>query len=280
MLVLMVIIVVLITISLTAGYKALWHTNSGLLANYRLQAGPIEIGSVRSETSGLAINQERDRIYSVSNEPPILFELDSEGQTLRTIPLPGYEDTEGISYVGDNQFAIVEERRGTLSLIRVDPASATVTEVLEQRPQVLFDFEHNRGLEGVTIGPSERELLLLRQRYPTRVYSVPLTGGNRLENRVAELFTVSKLPFLGLREGSGIHYDAESKHIFIVSARSQAVFEYTMTGEVVGRFWLKSGSAGLDASIDRAEGITMGADGTLYLCAEPNLLYIFRDKPN
>jgi uncharacterized protein YjiK len=84
----------------------------------------------------------------------------------------------------------------------------------------------------------------------------------------------------GLREGSGIHYDAESKHIFIVSARSQAVFEYTMNGEVVGRFWLKSGSAGLDASIDRAEGITMGADGTLYLCAEPNLLYIFRDKQN
>ncbi len=38
---------------------------------------------------------------------------------------------------------------------------------------------------------------------------------------------------------------------------------------------LRAGSAGLSESIRQAEGITMDDSGTLYICSEPDLLYIF-----
>jgi len=53
------------------------------------------------------------------------------------------------------------------------------------------------------------------------------------------------------------------------------VVEFTLDGREVGRLYLKGGSAGLSRAIGKPEGLTIAPDGTLYVCGEPNQLYIF-----
>ena len=50
-------------------------------------------------------------------------------------------------------------------------------------------------------------------------------------------------------------------------------------GQQVGVFYLQNGYGGLVNKVPQAEGITLDCEGRLYICSEPNLLYIF-DKQN
>ena len=74
---------------------------------------------------------------------------------------------------------------------------------------------------------------------------------------------------------SDIYYDPDTGHLFVLSRRSKAVVEYTLEGHEVGRLYLKAGSAGLTRAIGKPEGLTISPDGTLYICGEPNQLFLF-----
>ena len=90
---------------------------------------------------------------------------------------------------------------------------------------------------------------------------------------MGELFFLHALRDVGSL--SGIHYHGSTGHLFVLSRLSRVVVEFTQDGEEVGRLYLKAGSAGLEAPIDAPEGIAISEDGTLFICGEPNLLYIF-----
>jgi uncharacterized protein YjiK len=51
--------------------------------------------------------------------------------------------------------------------------------------------------------------------------------------------------------------------------------EATLGGEEIARLPLKAGTGGLRADVPQPEGIAIDDQGDLYICSEPNLLYIF-----
>ena len=73
------------------------------LERYRLQGQPVVLTDIADDASGLTYNADTHTLFAVVNSPALLFELSLAGEVLRQIPLQGFDDTEGLSYLGDGQ---------------------------------------------------------------------------------------------------------------------------------------------------------------------------------
>ena len=79
-------------------------------------------------------------------------------------------------------------------------------------------------------------------------------------------------------DASGLTFCAKTRSLFLVINGACQIVESTEEGKEVGRLPLLAGSAGLSETVPQAEGLALDDQGTLYVCSEPNLLYIFK-KP-
>jgi len=253
----------------------LFGSNSGLLQHYRLLAGPQPIGEAAGQSSGLTFDAEHNRLFAIVNRPPRIYELQPDGTPVRSIKLNGFDDTEGIVYLGDNQFAVVSERKATVSWFAIDADTQEIDYLAVYSLPVGPYPPNNRGLEGVAYDPDHKRLFVVKERSPRKVYEIawppPPTG----PADVHEPWDAERQPWWGLQNLSDIYYQRDKQHLFVLSRRSKAVVEFTLDGREVGRLYLKGGSAGLSRAIGKPEGLTIAPDGTLYVCGEPNELYIF-----
>jgi uncharacterized protein YjiK len=82
----------------------------------------------------------------------------------------------------------------------------------------------------------------------------------------------------GCNDLSSITFHAPSGRLLLLSDESACVVECATNGQEVARMALRAGTAGLTQDVQRPEGICFDSTGTMYICCEPNLLYIF-DPP-
>ncbi len=198
---------------------------------------------------------------------------------MRRIMLTGFEDTEGIAHIRGNSYAIIEERRNTLALIMITPETQEIDRAdariisLEQQPG------GNKGLEGVSFDPLGNRLLVIKERSPRGFYEV-----NHWDQRgrlpQVEYRRVLPWEWLGMTDFSAIYFDTGSNHQLVLSDESGRIEERSQSGATLGHLMLKRGRAGLADDVPQAEGLTLAPDGTLYVCSEPNLLYIFKKDPH
>ena len=80
----------------------------------------------------------------------------------------------------------------------------------------------------------------------------------------------------GLRDISGLHYDAKHERLLILSHESACIVEANKYGIETSRLLLRGGKSGLSRTIFKAEGVTLDKHDTLYVISEPNLLYVFK----
>ncbi|MCP4823399.1 MAG: hypothetical protein GY892_04700, partial [Shimia sp.] len=84
------------------------------LDQYTLAKGPLVIAGVSENASGLTYHAGRDSLFVVLDSPQRIVELGLDGSFKRKINLNKFDDTEGITWLGENQFALVEEARGNI----------------------------------------------------------------------------------------------------------------------------------------------------------------------
>jgi len=77
---------------------------------------------------------------------------------------------------------------------------------------------------------------------------------------------------------SPLSSEDQSGHLLLLSDESRLLAEYNTEGELVGLMPLWRGWHGLATSIQRAGGVAVGRDGTIYIISEPNLFYRFERK--
>ncbi len=87
------------------------------LPDYRavIQAKPLA-GLEKSETSGLSWSPLSNTLFTVTGRIPKLVELSLEGEVLRVVELRGFSDPEGVEVLSDGRIAIIDERRGQLTV--------------------------------------------------------------------------------------------------------------------------------------------------------------------
>lgn len=244
------------------------------LNDYALVGQPIDLGAGVCNASGVTFNPEIQRLYVVLNGPEVILELTMDGALVRRIALEGFEDTEGIVWLEGERFAVIEERRRRLVLLTL-PAQATTIAYADTEQYLVDDNEAgNKGLEGLTWNAEQHRFYLAKEKAPRKLYQIPLPQQHDRIAKVSSPWDVQRRS-LGLSDLSDLYHCPITDHLLLLSDESKTVVEVDSTGREVSRLELEEGGNGLDHDVLQPEGLTCDDRGNLYVCSEPNQLYVF-----
>ncbi len=229
-------------------------------------------GMEKDEASDLSYNPQTKTLFSVMGKNPFLVELNLQGDVLRKMPLNGWNNPEGVTVMENGLMAIVDERKHTLTMVKVDAS----TQQLNMADFTTYDLgpskDQNKAFEGVTWDKRNQQVVLGEERPPAlftwKSDGSTLTGDKQ---KVAS-------NELDMRNLSALAIDPRTGHLLVLSADSHLLLELDEKGKQVSFMTLLGGFNGLQRTIPRAEGVTMDEDGTLYMVSEPNLFYRFEKQ--
>jgi uncharacterized protein YjiK len=233
------------------------------LHEYRAEGEPVEVEGVFDNLSGLAYSPATGTLFAVLNGPSVLLELTTAGEVLRTIDL-GLGDTEGVEILPSGELAVLEERSAAIHFVKIEGEAFEVTGTVAVDPALPHS---NLGPEGIAYDPARRCLYACKEKEPLQLYRVPLPGPDEAGEAAAgeRLFVIP-----GMTDAAGLHFDAATGHLVVLSDETACLVELTLEGEEVSR---------LDGlGTPQAEGVTMDGSGAVYVVSEPNLFYVFRRR--
>lgn len=269
--------------------KTYWHTEdwqdrSVWLPAYRIELDAKPVPGVENNLSGLTFDPDLNLLWAVTNGPNELLALTREGDLERRYSLDGFHDVEAVSYAGNGQLVIGEERRQSLVLVNVPigddgkllPDRSLSRDQYPALTLVLGEVD-NKGLEGLAYDLKGDRLFVTRERDPRQLLEVSgfrasLASGLSLNGRDLSELVKNKVFATDL---SSVVFDQQSGHLILLSDESKLLIEMTDEGKVVSFRSLASGYAGLQKGIPQAEGVTIDDEGYLYVVSEPNLFYRF-----
>lgn len=220
------------------------------------------------DASGVTYNAKTKTLYVVSDVAEI-YEITIEGDVIRKVELSGFEDTEGIVHIKEDQFALVEEQRGRFDIVQIGKEVRKV-DILNA---ALYEIDPNPGhesLEGIAYDAASDVFLLVREERPRTIYRAK-PKGRRVE--VSNPFDAEYLP---IKDISDIAYNPRvSPNLFILSEESKRILEVDMTGQVLSSFGLIP-----HMFFSTPEGLTFDDQGRLYVVAEGSAenFYVFEPK--
>lgn len=253
------------------------NVNSLDLARYAAVPTPVALTMTAGNASGLTYNHDTDTLFAVVNGPELLIELNKDGSEKRLIELKGFDDTEGVVYLGNQRYAIIEEDRRTIALATI----GELTRWVYREDAALFSLPltsyNNKGFEGISYDASSDTLTIVNEKRPRAIYQV---SGLITQQRSISVSTPWDLEdnTLGSSDFSGVHYNADSNSLLLLSDESNKISEVTSDGQLLSEYSFNGGWLDFSDKVPQAEGITIDNEGTLYVLSEPNLLYRIPQK--
>lgn len=237
-------------------------------ATYALPAGP------GAEASAITWNWDTDTLFVLGDEGDALVEVNKQGQQLSAMTLTGFDDTEGITYVGSGRFVITEERLQDAYLLTYTAGGSVARGSLSSAS--LGETVGNVGVEGLSYDPQTAGFVFVKERVPqaVNVASIDFAAGTA---SVSSLFTPA-LDVLDLsdvqvlRTVPGLAGSADADHLLIFSQESSRLLEVTRSGSVLSSF-------DFTALASDAEGVTIDADGVIYVVGETPAMYVLTPPP-
>jgi len=242
------------------------------LDSYRL-ISRINLPEVDDDLSGLTFNPLTNSLFAVTNEPPQVLEISLDGRVKRVIQLLGFNDTEGITYIDGNRFAVVEERKRQVVFISIDSMTTQINLALCEKYALPLVGESNKGLEGIAWS-AMHGLLLAKEDEPEQLYQFSRNTGI-VKNSNALLQRSQQRALLD--DVAGLHSMRNGNTLFLSEA-SRTLIELSPTGKELSRKtfgWQMSDPFSLFDYIRQPEGVTVSDDGRLFVVSEPNQLLIF-----
>ncbi len=253
------------------------------LANYRLTGNYAldTLGAMGLEASAVTYARDRNSLFFVGDEGLGIVEISLTGTTLGSMAFDWsgtgstHNDAEGLTYLGNGQFAVVDERPQRAYRFSYQ---AGTTVLLGSAPYATISSyaPSNIGIEGISHDPRDGSFVTVKQdndnnpqRGPQEVRAGALTfaaGGGSTSLPVlfdagllglASLTDVQTLSPVDALAGS-----AAADNLLILSLDSRRLVETTRSGQVLGSLDI----AGF--TTQAIEGLTIDHRGTIYLVAE------------
>ena len=243
------------------------------LDQYTLTKGPVVIGGVSQNASGLTYHAGRNTLFVVLDAPQRIVELGLDGSFKRKINHNKFDDTEGITWLAKNRFAVAEEARGNIVELELEPKDGGVSWKKARKLRADIKVNLTNGLEGIAYDPLAKHFFVAREKRSPAVFKIIPP---KPESDTPPTSILMSLAGRGLRDISGLHYDAKRERLLILSHESACVVETNKYGIETSRLLLHGGKAGLSRTIFKAEGVALDKRSTLYIVSEPNLLYVFK----
>ncbi|MNF33673.1 SdiA-regulated [compost metagenome] len=259
----------------TSSHAEEWQARSLWLPDYRVQVEARPLAGVTNNLSGLTWDERRDQLWAVVNNPPELLALSRDGELRGRWPLQGFEDVEGIAYLGDNLLVLAEERRGALVVVPVPDQGGALRRGDYPALTLGLQGTDNSGFEGLGYDRGGDRLFVVKEHTPRKLYEIRGLRAS-LDGRF-DLQVIDREAWIRdaviARDLSSVHFDERSGHLLLLSDESRLVMELNGAGQLVSFRSLQGGFAGLERSVPQAEGMTIDGQGHLYLVSEPNLFY-------
>jgi uncharacterized protein YjiK len=260
----------------TSWHETEWQDRSMWLPEYRVRIDAKVVPGVSDNLSGLTYDEHRDQLWAVVNNPEELLTLSTDGEVLARYPLSGFEDVEGITYLGDNLLLLAEERQHALVVVEVPEQPGALFREDYRALTLGIELGGNQGFEGVGYDRAGDRLFVVKEHSPRKLYEIrglkaSIEGDFNLEvidrdEWVENVFATDL---------SSVHYDEQTGHLALLSDESKVLMELDGEGKLISFRSLLGGFAGLQDSVPQGEGMTLDDRGNLYLVSEPNLFYKF-----
>lgn len=244
------------------------------LGNYQL-SGTYALPSVEaSEASAVTWNWNTNSLFVLGDEGEAVVEVSRTGSLLSSMSLSGFGDTEGLTYIGGNQFVLVEERLQDAYLFTYTAGGSLARSSLQSAS--LGPTIGNIGLEGLSFDPVTGRYIVVKEKDPQAVYDASLNFGAGAAT-VSSLFT----PALGVSDLSDVQVlstvpsllgTSDENNLLIYSQESARLLEVTRDGSILSSF-------DFSALSGSAEGVTIAADGTIFVVDEGPNLYVLAPSP-
>lgn len=249
------------------------------LPNYRVRIDAKPIAGIEN-LSGITYDHDRNRLLTVSNGGAAeILALDRNGEVLERYRLEGFVDVEGLAYLGNGRLVLAEEIDQRLSFVDL-PAAGETIKVTQARTLTLEidPSRQNKGFEGIAYAADGDRLFVVKERDPLRLYEIRGAGAaleGRLQLHVRDLSAWLERS-VSARDLSDVHHDPQTGHLVLLSDESKLLVELDGAGDFVSFRSLRGPISDLGESAPQPEGVTMDAEGNLYVVSEPNLFYAFQ----
>ncbi|WP_228286234.1 SdiA-regulated domain-containing protein [Arcobacter vandammei] len=249
-------------------YKVFSSKNNYLVSEENHHYELKYIKYIKKNLSGITYNEKSDTLFVITNSPRDIYELDKNGSILRKIDLKGFKDTEDLTYIKDDMFAILDEKLSSFFVVKIDED----TEIISKKDSIKeFNIDvrnfKNFGLEGISYDKIEDKFYLVNERGPKKIITVK----GFMEDIDMEVNYKDELKDNNLYLGdfSAIHFDDKSKNIYILSDES-ALLARVDNNEKFSKY-LDLQEDDLSSKLKAAEGFTKDSDGNFYIVSEPNI---------
>lgn len=248
------------------------------LNKYTIKIDGKEIKEIKKNLSGITYSSSTNLLYAVTNSPRRVYELTKNGEILREIILSGFKDTEGITYIKNDLFSVIDEERQTLYIFKINKDTKrihkkdVITEV-----KLNVGILENFGLEGIAYNSREDDFYLVNERLPMAVLKVSNVVNEKENLKISREDYLNNFNFL-FSDFSGAHFHSTFNNIFLLSDQGKLLHEVSLGGDLLSILSLEKGKNGLKNDILQAEGITLDEKGDVYIVSEPNLFYRFERK--
>lgn len=233
------------------------------LDTFTLDWGPRVIDGVSENASGLTWNWDTQQLAMVTNDPPMLIHMSTEADVVGSQPLP-LEDVEGIAYIGNGSYAVIEERREEIVLVKWTPTSIDISGHLTVADHTALG-RLNAGMEGIAYDQETQSVRVVNEKWPMRMWLTSATGHETGQS-------VACPGGQDLGDWAGLATIQASSHFLLLSEESKRVVELDQSCRLVAALSVASSKNG---AMPQPEGLTMIDQNTLYIVSEPNLIYRF-----
>lgn len=233
--------------------------------------------AIPDDFSGITYNFDSKTFYSVENDKSKIFELDTDGNILRTVTLVGFDDVEGLVYFGNNEFAVAEERRRRVVFINIPPGGSNITRSYPGFNGYIqitgAGSGSNDGLEGIAYSPVDDLLYLAKEKTSMALFSIqnPMSkkGSSITPNQPFSLVNkASGYPGSGgFTDIAGLSF-TEKGTLLLLSEEGNSLVEVDpFTGNMISSMSLSA------ANNSDVEGVIFISPGELVFASEPNEFY-------
>lgn len=240
------------------------------------------------EVSAVTYNWDTDSLFVVGDGGTSITQISKTGQLIDTMTLAQgsspqgteFYDPEGLTYIGNGQFVMTEERDRTAVLVTYQ-AGTTLTRA--NAPTVALGTNvGNVGIEGLSFDPLTGGYIFAKEKTPISVFQSTIdfvngTASNGSASTVnnIDLFGSSGLNVLDLADVYALSNIAtavgtdEEGNLLLLSQESAQILEVDRAGNILSTLTLVSDPGNpLDIASQQHEGLTMDADGYLYVVSE------------
>ena len=240
------------------------------------------------EVSAVSYNWDTHTLFVVGDGGTSIVQVNNQGQLINSMTLAQgnspqgteFYDPEGLTYLGNNTFVMVEERDRQTVKFEYN-AGTTLTRSMTQTVK-LGTYVGNIGIEGLSYDPQTAGYICVKERDPEGIFQTGIdfaagtatNGSPTTVNSVnlfdpalanvmdlADVFALSNLPALTGQANSG--------NLLLLSQESVKIENIDRTGVVSSSLTIVNDPGNpLSAAEHQHEGITMDNDGLLYTVCE------------